>query len=729
MRNKNLTILFLLCFSIARAQYFPDAGRISPLSENATFIASGGENLSFAHDNNINTYWESESVLPDNYISMPRMNNLAEKIQQSVVRYMSKAFDYNTNTKVEINEKQADAKFRMTIPLVSPSHFMMLSSKLQLIDTVKLFVETTQNFHLITQFLPTDNYQIESVDLIDYEQIISISLVSNSAFDVFEIAAMDRLPTVFIEVDFHQIVEIGQIYTRHMCGKNIVKSEIQISTDKTYWKKIADLEPQAIAMLPIILQKPEEARYLRLVHTLDMSSYAKATIWELKVYDRYGPYGKAEVMLPNNKIMRERIGINGFWGWGFNTNAENIPSQEGASKYNRIGNLARSYHNMNWDIIKPGDKADYDEMTRKGTKVHDWLNWDKEYSSWKQAGFSIDASIHFQQLTFSDSLWKNPFEDAYQYGIDFGNHFGNKMQLIDIVEVGNEPWDYPTGFYNQILSGMSAGIRASKSEIKVFPAAFQATFKAFEKYEYDNYIGSKLDATSLKNLDGINGHFYSHTFDEQGNRISVFPEDQRSELHGVRNLSKFRNSNLPNKPLIITEFGYDSYGGGETCDHPECVTEMQQAAWGLRAALFLLRNNADAVYWYFFANENRNSVLHSRSGLCSSAGKSFIPKMSFHVFAEFQQLLGDCVLKEVLNESPEIYCYLFENKYDKSLFAVIWSTTDLNPEIKTKIRYRFSSEVIAINYLDDNEDWIETEKPNREQDVFINGFPAIVRLK
>ena len=103
--------------------------------------------------------------------------------------------------------------------------------------------------------------------------------------------------------------------------------------------------------------------------------------------------------------------------------------------------------------------------------------------------------------------------------------------------------------------------------------------------------------------------------------------------------------------------------------------------------------------------------------------------MSFHVFAEFQQLLGDCVLKEVLNESPEIYCYLFENKYDKSLFAVIWSTTDLNPEIKTKIRYRFSSEVIAINYLDDNEDWIETEKPNREQDVFINGFPAIVRLK
>jgi serine/threonine-protein kinase ATR len=502
-----------------------------------------------------------------------------------------------------------------------------------------------------------------------------------------------------------------------------------VSNDRINWKKIIDLQPEAIAMVPIILAEPVFARFLRLVLTLDLSDYTKATIWELKVYDRFGPFGKAEKMLANQKTMRERIGVNGFWGWGFNTFSDNIPPTQGADKYFKVGNLARSYHNMNWDIIKPGDKANYDEMEKKGTNVHDWLNWDREYSDWKKAGFKIDASIQFQQLTVPETLWKNPIENAYQYGYEFADHFGNKHDLIDLVEIGNEPWDYPEGFYNQILEGMANGIKAAKSKIQVYPAAFQATFKAYERHEYDNYIGSKLNLTVLKNLDGLNGHFYSHTFNEKGNRISVNPEDPRSDLLGIRNLSKFRNINLPGKPLIITEFGYDSDGGDESCDHQECVTENQQAAWGLRAALMLLRNNADAVYWYFFANENRNSMLHSRSGLCSSANKSFIPKKSYRVFSEFQELLGNCTLKEILIESPEYYCYLFEDQMNKNKFAVIWSISKNNPDERIAIKYLFPSVPVSINYLDDNLSWLPLNADNQEIELFINGFPTVVQLK
>ncbi|NOU46631.1 MAG: discoidin domain-containing protein [Bacteroidales bacterium] len=729
MKGNKITILLLFFFGVCEAQYYPDAGRIASLTENADFSDSGGSNLSFAFDGNINTFWESEAVLPVNYILEPNLNNLTAYLHEDFTDRYHDAIDYNLDTKTAINEKQPDAMFRLSIPMKSPTRLFLCSVKLCMTDTVKIFIETTHNFNLLIHLLPTDSYQLKLIKLIDYKDITTISMVSRSPFDLFEMAALTDFPQVYIEADFHKNMEIGQIFTRHMCGNNVMKSEILVSSDHKKWRKIIDLQPQAIAMLPIVLETPVMARYLRVVHTLDLSEYGKAMVWELKVYDRFGPYGKAEQMAVNTTTMHDRIGVNGFWGWGFNTYADNIPSMQGADKYQKIGNLARSYHNLNWDIIKPGDKANYDLMATKGTNVNDWLNWDREYLTWKKAGFLIDACIQFQQITVADTLWKRPYDNAYQYGFEFANHFGNKLQLIDIVEVGNEPWDYPAGFYNQVLSGMAAGIKDTRSKIKVFPAAFQATFKASEKYEYDNYIGSKLDANSLKNLDGLNGHFYSHTFDEQGNRISVSPEDPRSELLGIRNLSKFRDVNSPNKPLIITEFGYDSDGGGESCDHQECVTENQQAAWGLRAALLLLRNNADAVYWYFFANENRNSVLHSRSGLCSSVDKTFIPKKSFMVFAEFQQLLGDCVLSKILSEEPDHYCYLFENLSDNTKYAVIWTINNNDPSVKSGITYSFPTEAIGINYLDDETGWLLISKPKREQEFFVNGFPTVIRLK
>ena len=727
--RKIITIIMILCFSGIQAQYMPDAGRITPLTENASFSASGGTNLSYIYDNNINSYWESESVLPENYITNPVLNDFISKIQYEFINRNRAAFDKNTNTKIEVNDKRPDEKYRFNILLNTPCNLFIASLKLNINDTVKIFVETTKGFHLLKHLLPTDSYQLKKIQLNDYQSIKNITLVSNSPFDVFEIAALDKFPEVFAEADFKTIVEIGQIYSRHLCGQNVLKSEILISNDHKNWTKIIDLHPDAIAMVPIVLAEPVYARFLRLVHTLDLSDYGKATIWELKVYDRFGPFGRTEKMIVNSKTMRDRIGVNGFWGWGFNTYSDNIPLSQGADKYFKIGNLARSYHNMVWDIIKPGDKTNFDEMKNKGTNVHDWLNWDREYSVWKKAGFKIDASIQFQQVTVHDSLWKSPFDNAYQYGFEFADHFGNKNNFIELIEVGNEPWDYPDGFYSQILDGMSNGIKAANSSIKVYPAAFQATFKAYEKYEYDNYIGSKLNSSVLKNLDGLNGHFYSHTFDEKGNRMSVNPEDPRSDLLGIRNLNKFRNVNLPGKPLIITEFGYDSDGGGEMCDHQECVTEDQQAAWGLRAALLLLRNNADAVYWYFFANENRNSVLHSRSGLCSSASKSFEPKKSYRIFAEFQELLGDCILKEVISETPELFCYLFVNQSTKTTFAVIWSISNNNPVERKMIKYNFPSEPVAVNYLDDNLRWILLSANKREIDLEINGFPLVIQLK
>ena len=57
---------------------------------------------------------------------------------------------------------------------------------------------------------------------------------------------------------------------------------------------------------------------------------------------------------------------------------------------------ARNYHNMYWDLKDPDAPPRFREMAsasgRDGALFHDWLNWDREYSTWRRAGLSVQAS-------------------------------------------------------------------------------------------------------------------------------------------------------------------------------------------------------------------------------------------------------------------------------------------------------------------------------------------------
>ena len=723
---------FLLVFIApitAFNQYFEDAGRIVPFSEEAKISTSGGKGEENITDNNINTFWESDPVLPENYIKRPDLNQIKSISSETTIALFPFAFDRNLNTSDKISKPDSDGKYRIRIDFKSATSIKLCSFKTSMIDSIYLLVEKNKKISVQSVLTSSNNYQLNEERFSDSEKINSLRLVSKSPFDLFEFAILIQEPTVYAEIDLGKQIEVGQLYIRHLSGNNTIRTEISYSNDRSNWKTVCSLSPYIIPLLPIVLNDPLNARYLRLTHTLTLEPYAKANIWEIKVYDRFGPFGKPQNMAPNKLTMRNRIGVNGFWGWGFNTYDDILPEGHGSAHFFKIGNLARSYHNLDWDIPKPGLDPEYEKMSVNGTKSKEWLNWDREYKSWKNTGFSIDATIQFNQDMVPETSWKDPYHDSYRYAIAFSKHFGITNKLIDYVEIGNEPWDYPQGLYKTILDGMSEGFKSTDSHIKILPAAFQACFRQFESGESDNYIGGKISINALNRLDGLNGHCYSHCFSEDGKRQSVAPEDPRSDLLNIRNLVRFRDRNLPQKPVFITEFGYDSDGGGESCEHNECVSENQQSAWGLRATLLLLRNNAEAVYWYFFANENRNSVLHSRSGLCSSSAVGFIEKKSFKVFEQFQLLLGECYLKEIVSESNYYYLYLFENESTKQQYALIWTINNSDPSIFSDISCTFPSKALSINYLDDETEWIGLQNQSISSSIHINGFPAVVRLQ
>lgn len=727
--NRTRLLFSILTFSIVTplfAQFYPDAGLVIPLSEDARMTVSSGSNEAAIRDHDQRTFWESGAPLPEAYISRKELNILAGKFDGA-------AFDSELGSMQTIDKPNAQGLFELTLTFPEPVSLKLISVKAQVKNTLLIRGMIAGHKTDLGIYSSSENYSLKTILTNQDAMVSAINLSCTEDFGLFELAALGDYPYEYVTFDFMKPVEIGQVYTRHLSGANVIKTTIELSNDGIVWTSVANLNPRAIPLVPVILMQPMMARYLRLVHYLDLIDYTKAAIWEVKVYDRYGPFGPPPVFERNPKTIGERLGINGLWGWGYNTYSDNLPAGQGPALFNQVATLGRNYHNLLWDINTPAETIDYQSMAQgNGTKVNWWLNWDREYACWKKFGLQTSATIMFQEKTVPSASWTDPFQNAYEYGKNFAHHFGseNGNGLVSMIEAGNEPWDYPQGFYAKILKGMAKGVKDGDLKMKVIPAALQATFVMNDGHEDNNYIGSNLPQDAIAELDGLNAHFYSHCYDREGVRVTVNPEDPRSALLGTRNMIRFRDTNMPGKPVYVTEYGIECQGAGEDCSHSECVSENQQAAWGIRAALILMRNNADAVYWYFFANEYTASALHTRSGLTGSVNTSFLPKASFFAFKHLLATLGDCTFEQVLAENEQVYAYFFSTKSSDRKYLVAWVPKGGDPAAvqNTSVSLPFIPKEMA--YLDGSPtlQWIPFNTSTKQQNINLKGYPVLIKF-
>lgn len=66
----------------------------------------------------------------------------------------------------------------------------------------------------------------------------------------------------------------------------------------------------------------------------------------------------------------------------------------------------------------------------------------------------------------------------------------------------------------------------------------------------------------------------------------------------------WRNANMPGVPIWVTEWGWDAARPGETCGKStECVSQLAQAAYGVRGLSLLARKGVAASHWFFYASE------------------------------------------------------------------------------------------------------------------------------
>ena len=512
--------------------------------------------------------------------------------------------------------------------------------------------------------------------MIQRHGIVQIKLYSSQAFSVFEIAATTNLPKEFVLFDLGKPKDISWIEARHWSGKNTLKKcVLYAGTDKINWKPVQSLPVDGEVLS--VYQSPQmvKAQYLKLEFTINDKDWEKAVLWELKVYDEHGPYGAFPPPKQSKHRLADIMGVNGIWGWGYNKHSDELKPGQGPAHFNKVANHARNYHNLNWDITHPYQTPGYRRMAEgKGTQALDWVNWDREYKAWQKAGLSVQASIQFENETQAQEIWGDAFQAAYNYGKAFALHFGKEQGngLVNVVEVGNEPWDYDAGFYRSILGGMAKGIKEADKTMVVLPCALQSGLPAMEQTDFKNYMGLRISEQEAPYLDGLNVHYYSYINNPDGSRKAVHPEHPQSTFRGILNDIRFRNINMPGKAIYLSEWGWDSKGVGEVCDFDVCVTEEAQALYAVRGALMMMRLGIDKVIWFFYANLPESPTLYNRSGLTSTLNKGFQNKKSFVAFQAIRHHIGQSYFLNTIREDEKAYIYLFGNKTGQPTHLVVW---------------------------------------------------------
>jgi serine/threonine-protein kinase ATR len=320
---------------------------------------------------------------------------------------------------------------------------------------------------------------------------------------------------------------------------------------------------------------------------------------------------------------------------------------------------------------------DWEDKSGNFRSWHRPVNWQEIYGSWKQHGFEVDACVQFGGLT--PDKWKDLPADAYRYGKAFAEYFGpsGEHRLVTSVEIGNEPAgnkEFSPEGYKRIFEHMARGIRDGDPKLTILTATAEGVPPGGKSDGWSYSMDLFKDAAEL--YDVINIHKYALI---QGwpTWERTYPEDTKVDYRGtVQHSIDWRDAHAPDKPVWITEFGYDASTKPAPTEGTfakwKDSTDLQQAQWIVRSFLMFSEMDLGRAYLYWF-NDGDTPSFHASSGVT----RDFVPKPSYFAMRHLQQSLGDYRFNRSVRrdaEGPWVFEYVHGEDPAKLVY-VAWSAT------------------------------------------------------
>jgi hypothetical protein len=329
--------------------------------------------------------------------------------------------------------------------------------------------------------------------------------------------------------------------------------------------------------------------------------------------------------------------------------------------------LVRDYHPVDWDL------GEHTEQLPDWPFAKNQVNWDAVYRAWQNKGFRTNVCLQFDAIP--PPQWHDFAKDAAAYAGTFARHFGPsaKSPLVEAIEIGNEPGRYSDAQYTTLLRTVALAFRAADPKLRIATC----NLTTGRSTEYAKSVETLVaDPRVLPAVDVLTIHTYAEAEPYPTWRRS-FPEDPNIKyLKDVQALGAWRDRHAPDKPIWITEFGYDA-----TTKKPDPrsefarwmgVSEMEQAQYLVRSVLIFAALPVERAYLYWF-NDSDEPKLHGSSGLT----RNFQPKPACFALVHLQKTLGNYRFSRVVEQKPgEVYAYEFSsaNNSRKRIIAM-WSPT------------------------------------------------------
>jgi hypothetical protein len=205
------------------------------------------------------------------------------------------------------------------------------------------------------------------------------------------------------------------------------------------------------------------------------------------------------------------------------------------------------------------------------------------------------------------------------------------------------------------------------------------------------YIQKILTASNGRvPFDVINIHTYC-----TDNKDGYSPENENYGLE--KNLGSFMDwckKTLPDIPVWLTEFGWDTYMNGNSHSYVYAPKE-QQANYILRSYFVSLKIGFEKAFLFMDRDPNSSNTLqYSSSGIITDQTSGLTKKPSFYYLATLQNILGDAVFNRIVSYrepigNNEVFCFEFLNDAHERIYALWTREKNSKTDSGTTLNYAF----------------------------------------
>ena len=206
------------------------------------------------------------------------------------------------------------------------------------------------------------------------------------------------------------------------------------------------------------------------------------------------------------------------------------------------------------------------------------------------------------------------------------------------------------------------------------------------------YLGKVMAASGGRvPFDVLNMHWYCT---DLTNAYSPENEKYGYEI-SFSKFFKWKNRVVPNVPVWMSEFGWDTYLASDNKHSYTYAPALQQANYLMRSYMVLLKMGFEKAFLFMDTDtDSKNIIQYASSGLLSDKTSKYTKKVSYYYLATMQNVLGKTEFSKVLaykepSGSNEIYGIEFANPATSEKVLVMWTRkTGTNTDDGSKSIYQ-----------------------------------------